>query len=51
MNMKIRTIIAVALAAAFLASPAMAAQADNKDGKGQVKLKDENKRLKMELDS
>ena len=51
MNMKIRTIIAVALAAAFLASPAMAAQADNKDGKGKVKLKDENKRLKMELDS
>ncbi|MBR6547404.1 MAG: LysM peptidoglycan-binding domain-containing protein [Bacteroidales bacterium] len=49
--MKIRTIIAVALAAAFLASPAMAAQADNKDGKGKVKLKDENKRLKMELDS
>jgi membrane-bound lytic murein transglycosylase D len=29
----------------------MAAQADNKDGKGKVKLKDENKRLKMELDS
>ena len=51
MNMKIRTIIAVALAAAFLASPAMAAQADNKDGKGKIKLKDENKRLKMELDS
>ena len=51
MDMKIRTIIAVALAAAFLASPAMAAQADNKDGKGKVKLKDENKRLKMELDS
>ena len=51
MNMKIRTIIAVALAAAFLASPAMAAQADNKDGTGKVKLKDENKRLKMELDS
>ena len=51
MNMKIRTIIAVALATAFLASPAMAAQADNKDGKGKVKLKDENKRLKMELDS
>ena len=51
MNMKIRTIIAVALAAAFLASPAIAAQADNKDGKGKVKLKDENKRLKMELDS
>ena len=51
MNMKIRTKIAVALAAAFLASPAMAAQADNKDGKGKVKLKDENKRLKMELDS
>ena len=51
MNMKIRTIIAVALAAAFLASPAMAAQADNKDGKGKVKLKEENKRLKMELDS
>ena len=51
MTMKIRTIIAVALAAAFLASPAMAAQADNKDGKGKVKLKDENKRLKMELDS
>ena len=51
MNMKIRTIIAVALAAAFLASPAMAAQADNKDGKGKVKLKDENKRMKMELDS
>ena len=51
MNMKIRTIIAVALAGAFLASPAMAAQADNKDGKGKVKLKDENKRLKMELDS
>ena len=49
--MKIRTIIAVALATAFLASPAMAAQADNKDGKGKVKLKDENKRLKMELDS
>ena len=51
MDMKIRTIIAVALAAAFLASPAMAAQADNKDGKGKVKLKEENKRLKMELDS
>lgn len=51
MNMKIRTIIAVALATAFLASPAMEAQADNKDGKGKVKLKDENKRLKMELDS
>ena len=51
MDMKIRTIIAVALAAAFLASPAMAAQADNKDGTGKVKLKDENKRLKMELDS
>lgn len=51
MNMKIRTIIAVALATAFLASPAMAAQADNKDGKGKVKLKDKNKRLKMELDS
>ena len=51
MNMKIRTIIAVALAAAFLASPAMSAQADNKDGKGKVKLKDENKKLKMELDS
>ena len=51
MNMKIRTIIAVALAAAFLASPAMSAQADNNAGKGKVKLKDENKRLKMELDS
>ena len=49
--MKIRTIIAVALAAAFLASPAMAAEAGDKDGKNKVKLKDENKRLKLELDS
>ena len=49
--MKIRTIIAVALAAAFLASPAIAAEAGDKDGKNKVKLKDENKRLKLELDS
>ena len=49
--MKIRTIIAVALAAAFLASPAMAAQADDNDGKVKIKLKDENKRLQRELDS
>ena len=49
--MNIRTIIAVVFAAAFLASPAMAAQADNKDGKGKVKLKEENRRLKSELDS
>ena len=49
--MKIRTIIAVALAAAFLASPGMAAEAGDKDGKNKVKLKDENKRLKLELDS
>ena len=49
--MKIRTIIAVALAAAFLASPAMAVEVGDKDGKSKVKLKDENKKLKLELDS
>ena len=49
--MKIRTIIAVALAAAFLASPAMAAPAGDNDGKGKIKLKEENRRLKIELDS
>ncbi len=49
--MNIRTIIAVVFAAAFLASPAMAAQAGDKDGKGKIKLKEENRRLKSELDS
>ncbi|MBR5300320.1 MAG: LysM peptidoglycan-binding domain-containing protein [Bacteroidales bacterium] len=49
--MKIRTIIAVALAAAFLASPVTAAPAGDKDGKSKVKLKEENNRLKIELDS
>ena len=51
--MKIKTIIAVALAAAFLASPAMAENALKKDGKIKLrsKIKTENRMLKEELDS
>ena len=51
--MKIKTIIAVALAAAFLASPAMAENAMKKDGKIKLrsKIKTKNRMLKEELDS
>ena len=51
--MKIKTIIAVAIAAAFLASPAMAENALKKDGKIKLrsKIKTENRMLKEELDS
>ena len=45
------TIIAVALAAAFLASPAMAEPVVSKEEKSKVRLKEENKKLKIELDS
>ena len=47
--MRIKTIIAVALAAAFLAGPAAAAE--RTDERGRTKIKEENKRLRQELDS
>ena len=51
MTMRTMTIIAVALAAAFLASPAMAEPVVSKEEKSKVRLKEENKKLKIELDS
>lgn len=47
--MRIKTIIAVALAAVFLAGPAAAAE--RTDERGRTKIKEENKRLRQELDS
>ena len=47
--MRIKTIIAVALATVFLAGPAAAAE--RTDERGRTKIKEENKRLKEELDS
>ncbi len=47
--MRINTIIAVALAAVFLAGPAAAAE--RTDERGRTKIKEENKRLRQELDS
>lgn len=49
MTMRIKTIIAVALAAVFLAGPAAAAE--RTDERGRTKIKEENKRLRQELDS
>ena len=51
--MKIQKLIAVAFAAAFLASPAMAENATKLDGKLKLKskVKTENRMLKEELDS
>lgn len=49
MTMRINTIIAVALAAVFLAGPAAAAE--RTDERGRTKIKEENKRLRQELDS
>lgn len=49
MTMRIKTIIAVALAAVFLAEPAAAAE--RTDERGRTKIKEENKRLRQELDS
>lgn len=49
--MRIRTIIAVAVAAVFLAGTATANAADRTDEKNRTKIKEENKRLRQELDS
>lgn len=51
MTMRIRTIIAVAVAAVFLAGTATANAADRTDEKNRTKIKEENKRLRQELDS
>lgn len=50
MTMRIKTIIAVALAAVFLAGTAANA-APRTDEKGKIRVKEENKRLRKELDS
>lgn len=49
--MRIRTIIAVAVAAVFLAGTTTANAADRTDEKNRTKIKEENKRLRQELDS
>lgn len=49
--MRIRTIIAVAVAAVFLAGTATANAADRSDEKNRTRIKEENKRLRQELDS
>lgn len=49
MTMRIKTIIAVALATVFLAGPATAA--GRSEERNRTKLKEENRRLKLELDS
>lgn len=50
MTMRIKTIIAVALAAVFLAGTAANA-APRTDEKGKIRVKEENRRLRKELDS